>query len=182
MAHLSLDALPPTLPTRIPGVSLRVLTSADSAEYRALLRANRAHLTRHGDFTDQVGASAEEIEEELAHPGEKERAYGIRLHGTLVGRVGIIAVAPPHYGLGYWLAQNATGHGRASAACAALVESASAVLGATDMFAGVTHGNDSSAALLRRLGFTPVAEFPTYTRFRLALTPPGRQGPRALRP
>ncbi len=164
------------LPTRIPGVSLRVLTPADSVDYRALLRANRAHLTRHGDFTDQVRAPAGEIEEALARPGKKERAYGIRLHGTLVGQASIIAVAPPHYSLGYWLAQTATGRGRASAACAALIESSSTVLGATDMFAGVTHGNDPSVALLRRLGFTPVAEFATYTRFHLALTPPTRQG------
>ncbi|MFE1471731.1 GNAT family N-acetyltransferase [Nocardiopsis dassonvillei] len=179
MVHFSLDALPKTLPTRIPGVSLRVLTPADSVDYQTLLRANHTHLTRHGDFTDQVRASAGEIEEALAHPSEKERAYGIRLHDTLVGQASIIAVAPPHYSLGYWLAQTATGQGRASAACAALIESSSTVLGATDMFAGVTHGNDSSVALLRRLGFTPVADFPTYTRFHLALTSPSPQGPQA---
>ena len=179
MVHLSLDALPKTLPTRIPRVSLRVLTPADSVDYQALLRANRSHLTRHGDFTDQVRAPAGEIEQALAHPGKKERAYGIRLHDTLVGQASIIAVAPPHYSLGYWLAQTATGQGRASAACTALIESSSTVLGATDMFAGVTHGNDSSIALLRRLGFTPVADFPNYTRFHLALTSPGSQGSQA---
>ena len=154
----------------MPDVSLRLLTPADSVEYRVLLHANRAHLTRHGDFTDQVEASAGELEEALAHPG-KERAYGIRLHDTLVGQVSIIAVAPPRYSLGYWLARTATGQGRASAACAALIASSSTVLGATDMFAGVTHGNDPSVALLRRLGFTPVAELSTYTRFHLPLTP-----------
>lgn len=177
MGHFSLDALPKTLPTPIPGVSLRVLTPADSVDYRALLQANRAHLTRHGDFTDQIRASEGEIEQALAHPGKKERAYGIWLHGTLVGQASIIAAAPPHYSLGYWLAQTATGQGLASAACATLIERSSTVLGATDMFAGVTHGNHASVALLRRLGFTPVAECVTYTRFHLALTPPPRQEP-----
>ncbi|QKW32543.1 GNAT family N-acetyltransferase (plasmid) [Nocardiopsis flavescens] len=177
MVRLALDALPKTLPTRIPDVSLRVLTPADSADYRALVRANRAHLTRHGDFTDLVGASAGEIEEALARPDKKERAYGIHLGDTLVGQAGIIAVDPPCYSLGYWLARTATGQGRASAACAALIERSASVLGATDMFAGVTHGNVSSVALLRRLGFTPVEEFATYTRFHLALTPPQRDGP-----
>ena len=158
-------------------MSLRVLTPADSVDYRALLRANRAHLMRHGDFTDQIRASEGEIEQALAHPGKKERAYGIWLHDTLVGQASIIAAAPPHYSLGYWLAQTATGQGLASAACATLIEQSSTVLGATDMFAGVTHGNHASVALLRRLGFTPVAECVTYTRFHLALTPPPRQEP-----
>ncbi|MES0837337.1 GNAT family N-acetyltransferase [Nocardiopsis tropica] len=73
----------------------------------------------------------------------------------------------------YWLARAATGKGRAGAACAALIGSAFTVLGATDMFAGVTRGNGPSAAVLRRLGFAPVEEFPTYTRFHLPLTSPG---------
>lgn len=177
MVRSYLDALPKTLPTPMPEVSLRLLTPADSADYRALLHANRAHLTRHGDFTDQVEASTAKIEKALAHPEGRERAYGIRLHDTLVGQVSVIAVAPPRYSLGYWLARTATGQGRASAACAALIASSSTVLGATDMFAGVTHGNDPSVALLRRLGFVPVAEFATYTRFHLALTPPTRRRP-----
>ncbi|WP_433696691.1 GNAT family N-acetyltransferase [Nocardiopsis sp. CA-288880] len=173
MVHPLLGALPETLPTRIPDVSLRVLTPSCAADIRALLQANTAHLTRHGDFTEQVRASVEEIEEALSDSAGKERAYGIRLRESLVGQVSIIAAAPPHYGLGYWLARSATGKGRAGAACAALIGSAFTVLGATDMFAGVTHGNDPSAAVLRRLGFAPVEEFPTYTRFHLPLTSPG---------
>ncbi|HLU57581.1 MAG TPA: hypothetical protein VKZ81_19165 [Pseudonocardia sp.] len=41
------------------------------------------------------------------------------------------------------------------------------VLGATDVYAGVGHGNVRSAALLARLGLTPVARFESYTRFHL---------------
>ncbi|WP_159392934.1 hypothetical protein [Streptomyces cyaneogriseus] len=53
-----------------------------------------------------------------------------------------------------------------------MIDHAVRVLGATDIFAGVTHGNDKSAALLRRLGFEPVADFARCTRFRLR--PPER--------
>ncbi|NKY99234.1 GNAT family N-acetyltransferase [Nocardiopsis alborubida] len=166
-----LSALPEELPTAIPEVRLRLLTPADTADHLALLRANRDHVTRHGDFTEQVRASAEDVRAALARTDGRERAYGIRLRGALVGQVSLIAVDPPRYGLGYWLDHGATGHGRAGAACAALVDRAHTVLGATDVFAGVTHGNTASAALLRRLGFAPVREFATYTRFRLALPP-----------
>lgn len=38
------------------------------------------------------------------------------------------------------------------------------VLSATDVYAGVTHGNIASVNLLQRLGFTPVAQFDTHTR------------------
>ncbi|WP_018383043.1 GNAT family N-acetyltransferase [Wenjunlia vitaminophila] len=59
--------------------------------------------------------------------------------------------------------------GHATAACAALYSHAARELGAIDIFAGVTHGNDKSTVLLRRLGFEPVADFEEYTRFRLGL-------------
>lgn len=53
-------------------------------------------------------------------------------------------------------------------------EHAAQALGATDIFAGATHANDRSAALLERLGFEPVAEFENHTRFRLTPHPNGQ--------
>ena len=41
------------------------------------------------------------------------------------------------------------------------------VLGATDVFAGVTHGNAVSVAVLLRVGFEGVASFPEYDRYRM---------------
>jgi hypothetical protein len=40
-------------------------------------------------------------------------------------------------------------------------------LGATDVFAGVTHGNAASAAVLMRVGFEGVAPFPEYDRYQM---------------
>lgn len=42
-------------------------------------------------------------------------------------------------------------------------------LAATDIYAGVTHGNDKSAALLERVGFRFPQRFEDYTRYHLHL-------------
>ncbi|SDM52640.1 GNAT family N-acetyltransferase [Allokutzneria albata] len=42
-------------------------------------------------------------------------------------------------------------------------------LAATDLFAGVAHGNARSVAVLLRLGFSRVASFDDYDRYHLDL-------------
>jgi RimJ/RimL family protein N-acetyltransferase len=78
---------------------------------------------------------------------------------TLVGGVSLVPVDPPKYGLGYWLATDACGRGLATLAVQAVTGYARDVLGATDVFAGVTHGNHASVGVLERAGFHRVAEF-----------------------
>lgn len=156
------------LNTAVAGLVLRELGVADAGDYLAVLARNRAHLGRYGDYQDEVNATAAWVADHLRHPAPDR--FGIWLADRLIGRVDLVHAAPPQYGLGYWLSADATGHGYATAACAALIESARR-RGATDIFAGVTHGNDPSTALLRRLGFAPVADFESYTRFRLRLDP-----------
>lgn len=53
---------PKTPFTRFPQVCLRELIPAGIVEYRILVRAERAHPLCHGDFTEQVGVLAKEIE------------------------------------------------------------------------------------------------------------------------
>jgi ribosomal-protein-serine acetyltransferase len=43
------------------------------------------------------------------------------------------------------------------------------MVGATDVYAGVTHGNGKSGAVLTRLGFKVAEVFETYTRYHRAL-------------
>lgn len=158
---------PPDLPTRVPGLILRALTPEDADAYYALLDRNRRHLSRLGDYQEEGDATRAWVRNELDQDPGPHLRYGIRLDGELIGRIDLIAVDPPRYGTGYWLGLDHTGAGRATAACEALFDYAVRALGATDIFAGVTHGNDRSTALLRRLGFEPVADFAHYTRFRL---------------
>ena len=153
--------------TASAGLVLEPLTVADSDAYYDVLDRNRAHLSRHGDYRAEAAATAEWVAEHLAQPVPDR--FGIRLGDDLIGRVDLVHAAPPRYGVGYWLSADATGRGHATLACAAVLDYALTARDATDIFAGVTHGNDRSVAVLRRLGFRPVAEFATYTRFHRPL-------------
>lgn len=158
--------------TQTPGLILRRLTAADADAYYALVDCNRAHLSQYGDYQAEKVATLDWVISELSQPSSNFR-YGIHLGDRMIGRVDLVLVpvAAPHYTIGYWLRRDSTGRGYAIAACNTVIEYARAALSATDIFAGVTHGNHRSIALLKRLGFRPVAEFATYTRFQLCLTP-----------
>jgi RimJ/RimL family protein N-acetyltransferase len=62
-----------------------------------------------------------------------------------------------------------------TAAVAAAIAYARDQHGATGIFAGVTHGNERSVALLTRLAFCDAARFDTYTRFHVTLRYDGVQ-------
>ena len=159
----------PDLATSVAGLVLRELTEADADEYHDMLDRNRDHIARFGDHQDERRASRQGVCGYLENqPGTKTR-YGIRLEGTLIGRADLDPVDPPRYSLGYWLDEWYTGRGYATAACSALIEYARTELCATEVFAGVAHGNEKSVAVLERLGFRPAAELETYTRYRLQL-------------
>lgn len=149
------------------GIVLRPLVAEHAEVHRRLVERNRGHLARSGDGW----------EEQLSvHPAAGGARFGIWEDGELVGRVDLVAVAPPRYSIGYWLAEEATGRGIATEACRAAIDHARSALAATEVFAGIRHGNDRSAAVVQRLGFEPVVDFATYRRFhRWLVAPPARR-------
>jgi ribosomal-protein-serine acetyltransferase len=151
------------------GLVLKELTVADTQSYYHVLDRNRAHLSHYGDYQDEANATPAWVTDHLSHPAPDR--FGIWLDQHLIGRVDLVHAAPPRYGLGYWLSHDATGHGYATTACSTLIDEARSRHRATDIFAGVTHGNHRSVAVLQRLGFQPVTDFDTYTRFQLRLAP-----------
>jgi RimJ/RimL family protein N-acetyltransferase len=159
------------LGTELAGVELRPLRASDAEPVVALMRSQRAHLTRHGDFVDEIGVSAADRAAAYAARAADPLAFGIVEGHQLVGSIELVPVDPPSYGLGYWLAEHACGRGIATAAVRALVGHAFTALRATDVYAGVTHGNESSVAVLLRAGFSPIADLGTYTRFHRSVTP-----------
>ena len=149
-------------------VILRALTARDAEAYASLLAANREHLTRLGDYTTEVELPASEHAQRLGaeYP---PLTFGIYERAVLVGSIALVAVAPPSYGLGYWLAEDACGRGLATVALARMLRYARNGLGATDAFAGVTHGNDRSVSVLERTGFALVQRFDDYDRYHRPL-------------
>lgn len=157
------------LATSISGLVLIPLTEDHSLALYTLIQHNRAHLTTHGDYEALVATPPDKLARELADPTNRDLRFGIFLRQELVGRMDLIPVEPPRYGLGYWLAENATGKGYATVALNAVLEFASSALQASDIFAGVTHGNLASVAVLERNGFVPAETFESYTRFHRTL-------------
>jgi RimJ/RimL family protein N-acetyltransferase len=154
------------LRTGVDGVVLRELGAADAPAFHGLLQANRGHLLRlNDDHLGQIETTVEEHARRFGDATDRTLYLGIVEHGRLVGHVALVHREPPRWGLGYWLAEEATGRGLATAAVAAVVDHGRTALGAEDVLAGVSHGNDASVAVLTRNGFERVAEFPTYDRY-----------------
>lgn len=161
----------PTLVTDCPDLLLSELTISDADCYFSVLDHNRDHLSRFGDYQQEKSATLDWVIDYFTNPPDNNIRYGLRLDRKLVGRVDLNPVAPPRYTIGYWLDRNHTGRGYATIACSAAIEYARTALGATDIFAGVGHGNDDSARVLQRLGFQPIAEFASYRRYHLGVSP-----------
>jgi ribosomal-protein-serine acetyltransferase len=159
------------------GLELVELSTDDASEYVELVARNGEHLAR--DYAYELDSTVESLREYLLRPADSNHRFGIRLHGRLIGRIDLNPVDPPRYGFGYWLDAASCGRGYATKAGAVVVEHARAMLGATDVYAGVTHGNAKSVAVLMRLGFVAVARFETYTRFHRSLASPLRLPPEA---
>lgn len=155
--------------TATAGVTIRPLNASDAVEFHTLIQENRSHLTQNGDYSDLVEKGLAGIREMLLHADVSGYLFGIFEHAELVGVVSLVPVDPPRYGCGYWLAEAATGRGLATEALRSLIVYALHVLAATDIYAGVTHGNEASIDVLTRTGFVPVEVFETYSRFHLAL-------------
>lgn len=157
--------------TNVDGVELRELRAEDAERYHALVQANRAHLLRlNDDYIAEVGATPDDFARRFDDPGNASLLLGIWQHRQLVGHIALVHHGEDRrWGLGYWLAEKALGRGFATAAVEALVTFARDHLAAEEVMAGVSHANEKSIAVLRRNGFAPVAEFETYTRFRLRL-------------
>jgi RimJ/RimL family protein N-acetyltransferase len=153
------------VPTGMPDLVLRPFELTDNADHFTLVQANAAHLTRLGDYEGDVALDLSGWTERFSEPHARDGLFRIVVGDMPVGLIHLGPVDPPRFGLGYWLAETATGRGYATAAVRAILDYAQTRRAATDVFAGVTHGNDKSSAVLARCGFTPVADFDRYTRW-----------------
>jgi ribosomal-protein-serine acetyltransferase len=135
-----------------PSLSLRELTFAQADEYYALIDRNRDHLTQFGNYQDEGRATLKWVQIALTRPA-RELRFGIWSAGKLVGQAELAQKQRTGFALAYWLGHEHVGHGVMAKALFRLMRHARERFGATAFFAGVTHGNVKSAAVLRKLGY-----------------------------
>ena len=156
------------LETEIPELVVRELVLADEDRYFRLVDRNRAHLNRHGDHQFEADATRADITGYFAAPWDHNTRLGLWLAERLVGRVDLVPVDPPRWVLGYWLDEAVGGRGLMTAACRAVV-GYPRTIGATEIYAGITNGNERSVGVVTRLGFRHVQDVEDRSRWRLAL-------------
>lgn len=158
-----------TLRTERPDVVLRELSLCDLDAYFDLVDRNRNHLNQRGDYDFEAVATYDDVANYFATPWDTNVRLGIWREDTLVGRVDLVPINPPHWVIGYWLDEASTGQGVATAACRAAIEH-SRTLGATEVYAGITNGNAASVGVVTRLGFEHIQDVENRSRWRLPLT------------
>lgn len=158
------------LRTEVPDIFLRELLLGDLDAYYPLVDRNRLHLNQRGDYQFEQDATIDDLRAYLEEPWDTNIRLGIWSGDRLVGRVDLNPVNPPVWVLGYWLDEASTGQGIATVAARATIDHASRI-GATEIYAGVTHGNEASEGVLRRLGFERIQDIENRSRWRLPLIP-----------
>lgn len=147
-------------------VQLRPLSEAELPSYLALWRGNAAYL---GTADGMARRSDEDMAREVLSTDALNPHFGIWVGDLLVGRIDLVPVSPPIFSVGYWVAEERAGRGHATQAVRLAVEHAREHLGATDIYAGVRHGNAASRRVLDKAGFVLVSDQGTYLRFHRPL-------------
>ncbi len=145
------------LPIRTERLTLRELTLEDRAEH--------ARLTGNPDVVRYLYEDVLDAEESLAHlqrriparfPDERDWLnLAVEIDGRYLGEVGVYlgSIVNGHCEVGYVFLPEASGHGYATEATAAMVTFAFDELGAHRVAGRLDARNTASARLLERLGF-----------------------------
>jgi RimJ/RimL family protein N-acetyltransferase/mannose-6-phosphate isomerase-like protein (cupin superfamily) len=153
-----------TLPTEREGVELRQLTTDhDDIAYFQAVDANRDHLSQFGDPTAQKYPTLEAVTDARLHAGDKLR-MGIWATETFVGTINATPDGD-EVEIGYWIDGRYIGNSFATLAARSLSRHLSPSY--RRVFAEVAEGNDASATVLRRAGFTQTNTEPGLLTFEL---------------
>jgi ribosomal-protein-serine acetyltransferase len=139
------------------GLVLRTWTPDDADDVFAVVDANRERLRRWLPFVDLTTEPAHErafIERSLASETDLE-ANGIYLDGDLVGGMGMSVDPLSNSGeIGYWLDEQAEGHGLVTRTCREMMRHAFEVMSLHRLTIHAATSNARSRAVAERLGFT----------------------------
>jgi ribosomal-protein-serine acetyltransferase len=142
------------------GCNLRLFEESDAAELARVVAANRAHLAQWLPWARMRSGPEELLEwirrtrQQIADNNGFQAA--IVADGEIVGVVGFHSVDWHHRAtsIGYWLAQDRQGRGTMTEAVRGLTAHAFDVWRLQRVEIRAAIGNDRSAAIPRRLGFT----------------------------
>ena len=158
------------LPTNVSSLHLKSLGGHHAEEVYELIQHNRQHLTRYGDYEDLVIKDLDSIRLDIANTPSHESAFGLLLETQMIGTVSLIKYEEYVFGLGYWRAENYSGHGYMTEAVRTLVDFSISSQGATELWAGIKPGNIPSINLAKRLGFRLAREQPSHVSYKLTIS------------
>ena len=159
-------AIADPLPTSSPELILRRIDRVWGTAVASVVRANHEHLTRHGDYEELVAMDREALVQHFVDADCYEGALVVA--STVRGVASLIRYQPTVFGIGYWLAADATGRGFATRATATLCDVARG-LGGSEIWAGIRPHNRASIAVVERLGFALARRQHTHLSYRRSL-------------
>ena len=146
--------------TQHPDLAIEQLTEADVPEHFAVIDRNREHLAPWLPWVPLVTTPRDVARfiavSRAAWQGRHELACCVRLHGVIVGGIGIVHADHENecVSLGYWLDHEQCGRGLMTAAVKAMTLWCLTDLGRHRVQIQAAVGNTASRRIPERLGFT----------------------------
>ncbi len=165
MSEFPIDQLPYIEIPVNEHVSLRQLRPTDADELFAVTDANRDYLGQWLPWVENTKSPADSrafIEQTLQdRQTGAEYGYGIMVDGKLAGHTTLMHVTDDRDPeIGYWIAKDAAGGGRTTAAAAALTEFGLQTLGLPKVIIRADSNNAGSNRVAEKLGYQKETEIP----------------------
>lgn len=139
---------------------LKLIDESHAEPLLSLVSQNRDHLRKWLPWVDymRIVADFDEYIRQCKenHEAGTEYGYVILQNGALIGRIGIHYIQKQNRtgAIGYWLGKESEGKGVITKACCKLIDHCFSVLKLNRIEIKCSVGNDRSAAIPERLGFT----------------------------
>jgi RimJ/RimL family protein N-acetyltransferase len=160
---------PPEALTVYDGVTLRLMHSTDGDSLYSLVNKNRNFLSKTMeymvDYTNEAAKKEAENTQIATEKGE-EASYFITTEGKIIGTVSLYARKDDTARMGYYLAEEATGHGVATSSAKRLLDFGFSEWGLNKVVLAIKPDNFSSQRVATKLGAVRTGETQNYLHHR----------------